>query len=212
MIRAAFVKTFPGFALRTDFTVPTSGTTVLWGESGSGKTTILNCIAGLVRPCRGEISIHDRLVFSSNRRIDEEPRSRGVGFVFQHYGLFPHLSALGNVALALGRGGRERALSWLERFGIAHLAKRRPASLSGGERQRLAFARALAVEPRVLLLDEPFSALDRATRATMHEEFKRLREELALCVVLVSHDRTEAESLGDRILEVRDGLALEGTG
>ena len=255
MIRARFGKRLPELAIEADFRVPGASTTVLWGESGAGKTTILNCIAGLLGPDSGEISIGGSEVYSSERGIDETPQARGVGYVFQQGALFPHLTALDNVALALegpsprwpalalrappalaaGDGGapsasgsgaapaavpprprlsareaRELAFLWLERLGIAHLARRRPAALSGGERQRLAFARALAVEPRVLLLDEPWSALDRRTRAAMHEEFLALRREFTMSVILVSHDRTEAECLGDRILEVVDGRAVEG--
>lgn len=230
MIRAAFVKRLPELLVRADFAVPERCTTVLWGESGSGKTTILNCLAGLARPDEGEIDILGRKVFSSPQGLDLATRMRGVGFVFQHYALFPHLSALDNVGLALSapalrrtaegpdvagahppsRGElKERAQAWLERFGIAHLAKRKPASLSGGERQRLALARALAAEPRVLLLDEPFSALDRDTKAAMHGEFRALRRELTMSVILVSHDRAEAEELGDHILPVVDGRAVD---
>jgi molybdate transport system ATP-binding protein len=228
VIRAAFVKRLPELLVRADFVVPERSTTVLWGESGSGKTTILNCIAGLAQPDEGEIDILGRKVFSAARGLDVATRMRGVGFVFQHYALFPHLTALENVGLALAASAsrkasegfarvsaepagrmvtRERALAWLGRFGIDHLARRKPSSLSGGERQRLALARALAAEPRVLLLDEPFSALDRSTKAAMHEEFRSLRRELTMSVVLVSHDRAEAEELGDSILPVEDGRA-----
>lgn len=250
MIRARFEKRLPELAIEADFRVRESSTTVLWGESGAGKTTILNCIAGLLEPDSGEISIGGHEVYASERGIDETPQARGVGYVFQQGALFPHLTALDNVALALRgpsprwlapafgalpalaamaggagsgmapaadpprprlstREARDKALLWLERLGIAHLARRRPAALSGGERQRLAFARALAVEPRILLLDEPWSALDRRTRAAMHEEFLALRREFTMSVILVSHDRTEAEYLGDRILEVVDGRAVE---
>jgi len=253
VIRARFEKRLPELTIEADFRVYGSSTTVLWGESGAGKTTILNCIAGLLRPDSGEIVIAGREVYSSGRGIDETPQARGVGYVFQQGALFPHLTALDNVALALrgpsarwpslrfgalpglagmarGAGSnmppvtarprpcmpakeaRELAMLWLERLGIAHLARRRPSALSGGEKQRLAFARALAVEPRILLLDEPFSALDRRTRAAMQEEFLALRREFTMSVILVSHDRAEAERLGDRILEVVDGRAVEGPG
>lgn len=209
MMTADFSKRFPGFALRARFQVLEHRTTVLWGESGAGKTTILNCIAGLDRPDEGVIAVQGKTVFSSELGIDEKPRARGVGMVFQHYALFPHLSALDNVALGLAgkRAAREIALSWLERFGIDQFASRKPGNLSGGERQRLALARALAVEPRVLLLDEPFSALDRKTRAGVHREFIELRKELPMSVILVSHDRAEAELLGDEIVDVIEGVA-----
>ena len=180
-------------------------TAVLLGESGSGKTTTLECIAGLVRPDRGEIRLEGRLVFSSELGVDLPPRERRVGYVFQDYALFPHLDAEANVALAMPRNRRRLAIEYLERFGIAHAARRRPGLLSGGERQRLALARALAIEPRLLLLDEPFSALDRSTREETYREFRELRSAMGMSVILVTHSRAEAELLGDRILELREG-------
>jgi molybdate transport system ATP-binding protein len=216
VIEAKFEKRLGERAVRADFTVPEATTTVLWGESGAGKTTILNCIAGLARPEAGSIAIQGRKVFDRGEGLDIPTRERGVGFVFQHYALFPHLTALENVALALGEkgdargraGAREaKAKSYLERFGILRLAGRKPSTLSGGERQRLALARALAVEPRILLLDEPFSALDRKTKEATHREFLSLKAELTLSVILVSHDKAEAEALGDGLIELVDGLA-----
>lgn len=208
MIRARISKALPLFELDVDLEVD-GATAILWGESGSGKTTILECISGLVRPDSGEIRLEDRIVFSSSGGIDLPPRERGVGYVFQDYALFPHLSAEANVALALPRGERGRAVECLERFGIAHLARRKPGLLSGGERQRLAMARALAAEPRLLLMDEPFSALDHATREEMYAEFLRLRERIGMSVILVTHNRTEAELLGHRILELSEGKIVE---
>jgi molybdate transport system ATP-binding protein len=209
MILVNFEKELPEFTVRAGFMVEEKSTVVLWGESGSGKTTILSCIAGLASPERGEISIAGESVFSSSRLIDLPPQARGIGFVFQHYALFPHLSALENVAFALPKARKPEASDYLERFGIGRLADRKPATLSGGERQRLALARALATEPRVLLLDEPFSALDRRTKEEMYREFQKLREELTMSVILVSHDRREAELLGECLIEVVDGAALE---
>ena len=208
MITVDFEKDFPGIHIRACFTVPDHGTTVLWGESGAGKSTILKCITGIARPDSGYIKIGSRTAFDSEDGIDEPPRRRGVGLVFQHYALFPHLSALDNVALALPGSDRKLALSWLERLGIGHVADRRPSTLSGGERQRLALSRSLAVRPAALLLDEPFSALDRRTKTDVYKEFQILRAELEMSVILVSHDRAEAELLGDRILEVVDGRAV----
>jgi len=184
-------------------------TAILWGESGAGKTTVLNCIAGLTDPDRGEVLVEDKTVFSSARGISLPPRDRQVGFVFQNYALFPHLTAEENVALAMPRQERHRAVEYLERFHIARSRKARPQHLSGGERQRLALARALATKPRLLLLDEPFSALDRRTREETHREFLALRNELSMSVILVTHDRHEAELLGHRIYELRDGQVLE---
>lgn len=205
MMALDFSKTFPGIRIRASFSVPDRRTAVLWGESGAGKTTILNCISGITRPDAGRIEIGGRKVFDSGAGLCESPQMRGVGMVFQHYALFPHLSAFENVALALPRSAKHGAMSWLQRFGIAHTADRRPSTLSGGERQRLALARALAVEPRVLLLDEPFSALDRRTKSEVYKEFLSLRSELTMSVLLVTHDRAEAELLGDNILEMVDG-------
>jgi molybdate transport system ATP-binding protein len=208
MIVASFEKRLPSFTIKADFAVD-KATAILWGESGAGKTTILECIAGLSSPDGGEIRLEDRIVFSSSGKINLPPRERRVGYVFQDYALFPHLSAEENVALALPRERKRRAGEYLERFGLSPLAKRRPGRLSGGERQRLALARALAIEPRLLLLDEPFSALDRATREETYREFLALRDELGMSVLLVTHSRAEAELLGHRVLELRDGLVSE---
>jgi molybdate transport system ATP-binding protein len=195
--------------VRAALLVEQGTTAVLWGESGSGKTTILECIAGLAHPERGEITLEGKTVFSSSRGICLPPRLRKVGFVFQSYALFPHLTAEENVAFALPRGRREEAGELLRRFRIWHLRDRKPPLLSGGERQRLALARALASEPRLLLMDEPFSALDARTREETRREFLALRGELAASVIMVTHDRGEAEMLGTRRYEVRDGAVLD---
>jgi molybdate transport system ATP-binding protein len=208
LIRASFSKRLPRVDLEIEFEIE-GLTAILWGESGSGKTTILECLSGLSRPDRGEIRLDDKLVFSSEAGIDLPPQDRRVGYVFQDYALFPHLSAEENVALALPAHERRRARECLERFGLGHLAKRRPALLSGGERQRLAMARALAIEPRLLLLDEPFSALDKATREETYREFLSMRDRLGMSVLLVTHSRTEAGLLGHRVLELRDGSLAE---
>jgi molybdate transport system ATP-binding protein len=204
-----FEKELPLFTLRAAIMLEQSMTAILWGESGAGKTTILDCIAGLTRPERGEITLEGRTVFSSSRAICLPPQERQVGFVFQSYALFPHLSAEENVAFALPPGRKKEAGELLERFHIGHLRAQKPPLLSGGERQRLALARALATQPRLLLLDEPFSALDRRTREETHREFLALRERLAMSVILVTHDRGEAGLLGHRLYEVRDGAVLE---
>ncbi len=204
MIEADFEKALPLFTLRARFVVD-SVTAILWGESGSGKTTVLDCIAGLASPDRGRIALDGATVFSSDEGVDLPPRERRVGYVFQDYALFPHLSAEENVALALPPGDRGLAREYLSRFGIDSLRKRRPPVMSGGERQRLALARALATRPRALLLDEPFSALDRATKETTYREFLALRDELGMSVVLVTHSRREAETLGHGVVELRDG-------
>ncbi len=208
MVLINFEKRLPLFTLKAALMLERRMTAILWGESGAGKTTLLECVAGLTDPERGEIVVEGRTLFSSARRVRLPPQQREVGLVFQSYALFPHLTAEENVAFALPRGERGRAAGYLERFGIGHLGRRRPSLLSGGERQRLALARALALKPKLLLLDEPFSALDRRTREETQGEFLSLRDELDMSVILVTHDRAEAELLGHRTYELRDGEIL----
>jgi molybdate transport system ATP-binding protein len=180
-------------------------TLALVGPSGAGKTTVLRAIAGLVRPRRGRVVLGGETLFDAALGIDRPPEERRVGLVFQEYALFPHLSVERNV----GFGGRARAAELLDRFGIAHLATARPHELSGGERQRVARARALARDPAVLLLDEPMSALDAHTRATVRAELQELLRELALPTILVTHDFEDASALADRVGVVADGRLLQ---
>jgi len=206
MLLVNIERRLPGLELRAAFMVGEGQTLVLWGDSGSGKTSILDCLSGLERPDRGEIGLGGETWFSSRRGIDLPARSRHVGYVFQDYALFPHLSALGNLAFALGAAGsRQEPAALLERFDLAHCARRRPAEMSGGERQRLAFARALATEPRLLLLDEPWSALDRSTKGDMHRQFLEWRALAPVTTILVTHDRAEAELFGHDFHEIREG-------
>ncbi|MGV3626103.1 MAG: ABC transporter ATP-binding protein [Betaproteobacteria bacterium] len=185
----------------------------LVGPSGSGKTTILRAIAGLLRVRHGAIHCNGDCWFDDERRIFTETRQRRVGYVFQNYALFPHLSALHNVMeamLELPVAEREsRARDVLARVRLAGLEHRVPAALSGGQQQRVAVARALAREPRVLLLDEPFSAVDRATRQRLYRELAELRRELAMPVILVTHDLDEAMMLADRMCVLHQGRTLQ---
>ncbi|MGZ8198534.1 MAG: ABC transporter ATP-binding protein [Burkholderiales bacterium] len=186
----------------------------LMGPSGSGKSTILRAIAGLVRAARGRIACNGELWFDAGRGIDLPPRHRRIGFVFQHYGLFPHLTALGNVMESLVelpyRERTKRAGDLIARVHLEGLEHRLPAELSGGQQQRVAVARALAREPKVLLLDEPFAAVDRATRARLYAELAELRRELSIPVVLVTHDLDEALMLADRLAVLYHGETLQG--
>ncbi|MCE1196250.1 ATP-binding cassette domain-containing protein, partial [bacterium] len=191
MIRARFEKRLPLFSLRADFCA-TDATTILWGDSGAGKTTILDCIAGLCSPDSGDIILDGGYLFSSSRGVDLPPRERRIGYVFQDYALFP-------------QGEKRRAAEFLERFGLARLKSSRPGELSGGERQRLALARALATKPRLLLLDEPFNALDRVTKEATRREYLALRDELGVCSILVTPSKAEADLLGQRVIEIREG-------
>jgi molybdenum ABC transporter ATP-binding protein len=192
--------------LRLDLALEVGRETVaLVGPSGAGKTTVLRAIAGLVRPDRGRITLGPAVWLDTERRIDRPPEERSVGYVFQDYALFPHLSVRKNVAF----GGVERVDELLERFAIERLAGSRPAEISGGERQRVALARALARGPAVLLLDEPLSALDAHTRNAVRAELQELLREVRLPTLLVTHDFEDAAALADRIGVVLDGKLLQ---
>jgi molybdate transport system ATP-binding protein len=175
-------------------------TVALVGPSGAGKTSLLRAVAGLVRPARGTVSCADDVWFDSARRIDRRPEERSVGFVFQEYALFPHLSVKQNITF--GGGPADGLLRGLR---IEHLAGAKPSELSGGERQRVALARALARGPRVLLLDEPMAALDPHTRGKVRAELHDLLRELALPTILVTHDFEDAAALADRVGVLVDG-------
>ena len=185
----------------------------LVGPSGGGKSTILRAIAGLVRVREGRVAVGGEAWFDSSRGIALAPRRRSVGFVFQSYGLFPHMSARGNVEAALGHVApalrRGRALELLERVNLKGLEDRRPSELSGGQQQRVAVARALARDPKVLLLDEPFSAVDHSTRQILYRELAQLRRDLAVPMVLVTHDLEEAALLADRMSILHRGRTLQ---
>jgi ABC-type sulfate/molybdate transport systems ATPase subunit len=176
-------------------------TVALVGPSGAGKTTVLRAIAGLRTPDRGRIALGGDVWFDAARRIDRPPEARAVGLVFQEYALFPHMTVRANVAF----GGAAAVDGLLDRLGIAHLAGERPGRLSGGERQRVALARALAREPGVLLLDEPLSALDAHTRASVRAHLQELLGRLRLPTLVVTHDFRDATALADRIGVILDG-------
>jgi molybdate transport system ATP-binding protein len=201
------------FALDVALEVPAGCCLALAGPSGAGKTSVLRVVAGLLRPERGRVACGEEVWLDTQRGVDVAPEHRRCGYVFQEYALFPHLNALDNVAYGLAglrRGERRsRALEFLERFGVGHLADARPASCSGGERQRIALARALARRPRALLLDEPLSALDARTRARAVRELGALLREARLPALLVTHDFMEAALLGQRVGVMDAGAILQ---
>jgi molybdate transport system ATP-binding protein len=176
-------------------------TFALVGPSGAGKTTVLRAVAGLHRPELGRVVLDGEVLFDAAAGIALPPEERRVGFVFQDYALFPHMTVAQNVAY----GSRNGFGDLLERFRIAHLARAKPGQLSGGERQRVGLARALARDPGVLLLDEPLSALDPHTRAALRLELKELLDALDLPVLLVTHDFHDAAVLADRVAALADG-------
>jgi molybdate transport system ATP-binding protein len=200
------------FRLRVDLEVP-PGVTILFGPSGSGKSTALAAIAGLLRPDAGRIALGDDVWFDADLRIHAPPQARRVAYVFQSLALFPHMSALANVAYGIDRATprperQARARALLDKLGVGHLAGRRPRTFSGGEAQRVALARALATSPRVMLLDEPFSALDRDLRIQLAAEVRALVDELAVPLVHVTHNHGEARALGDRIIRLDAGRVV----
>ena len=191
----------------------------LVGPSGSGKTTALRTIAGLNNAETGSIECNGELWFEANEingvTTSLSPAKRSCGFLFQQYALFPHLSALENVCIPLYNsvaGLTERkaqAGQWLNRMGIGELANRLPHQLSGGQQQRVALARALARSPKILLLDEPFSAVDAPTRQGLYQTLAELRKDLNIPILLVTHDLREADLLSDRITVIDRGVGLQ---
>ena len=187
------------FELRLSLAV--DSTVALVGPSGAGKSTVLNAIAGLVKPAGGAIRCNDETWFDANRAVFAPPERRRVGLVFQDYALFPHLTVRKNVEYAR----RHPADEYLDRFQIRHLEDARPGDLSGGERQRVALARALARDPEIILLDEPLAALDAHTKADVRAELQQLLAGLEIPTLLVTHDFEDAAALADRV-----GVLVEG--
>jgi molybdate transport system ATP-binding protein len=187
---------------------------VIAGPSGSGKSMTLKAIAGLVRPDAGHIALGDTMLFDSANGIDLPPQARHVGYLFQDYALFPHLTVRQNIGFGLKRGWFNRGAGenseavdyWLEAFHLQHLAHQRPHDLSGGQRQRVALARALAPRPSALLLDEPFAALDPDLRDQLRAELDRIQRQLGIPMVLISHDREDAAMFGEHLVRLREGV------
>jgi molybdate transport system ATP-binding protein len=210
-LEARFLRRFPGGPeISADLVLPDSPpVTVLFGPSGSGKTTVLRALAGLDRPDEGRIVRGDETWVDTGRGVFVPPRGRRVGLLFQDYALFPHLSARDNVAFGLHGSPRaerdRRTAEALDLLKLGGLGARRPAELSGGQRQRVALARAIAPAPRLLLLDEPLSALDAPTREELRGELRALLLRLGVPAIVVTHDRIEALALGDRMAVMIDG-------
>ncbi|RXS68392.1 ATP-binding cassette domain-containing protein [Streptomyces sp. TM32] len=188
---------------------------VVMGLSGSGKSTLVRCLTRLIEPTSGELEMDGEDVRAMDRTTLRELRRRRAAMVFQHFGLLPHRSVVDNVAYGLEIQGvgkterREKAGEIVDKVGLNGLEKRRPGQLSGGQQQRVGLARALAVDPEVLLFDEPFSALDPLIRRDMQEEVVRLHREEGRTMVFITHDLAEALRVGDRIALMRDGQIVQ---
>ncbi|WP_334182859.1 molybdenum ABC transporter ATP-binding protein [Novosphingobium sp.] len=194
--------------LRLDYAFQTGkgGLTALFGPSGAGKTSLLDAIAGLARPSEGHIMVEDRVLFDKARRIDLKPEQRRCGYVFQDLRLFPHRSVHDNLLYGWRLAPPEQCWMDLDTalgfLGIGHLLDRRPATLSGGEAQRVAIGRALLSGPRFLLMDEPLASVDAERREEILTVIERIRDELALPILYVSHDRAEVDRLASRVIAI----------
>ena len=204
------------FALEVDFAAE-SERLVLFGPSGSGKTLTLQILAGVVTPDAGRIIVGDRVLFDKEKNVNVPARHRAIGYVPQDYALFPHLSVSDNVGFGLpsrwpwgpGPEDRCRVAKFLEIFEITNLQHSLPRDLSGGQRQRVALARALIRRPSLLLLDEPFSALDAPLRAKMRQELLRLRQRFTIPVILITHDPEDVAALAETVVVYENGKVIE---
>jgi molybdate transport system ATP-binding protein len=212
-----------GVALEVDVCVPRRnlelrfvaqpGITILFGPSGAGKSTTLNAIAGLERPDRGLVKLGDEIWFDGATGVCRPVHLRGLAFVFQSLALFPHMTAVDNVEYGIDRAmppneRRARALQMLSRMKVAHVADRKPSTFSGGEAQRVALARAFARQPRVVLLDEPFSALDRDLRVALAADVRAWVEEMQVPLIHVTHQRNEARAMGNHVVMLEHGRVV----
>lgn len=200
------------FSLDINFNA-NDGITVLAGESGAGKTTTLRLIAGILTPGEGLIKLDSETFFDSENNINLPIQKRRIGFVFQDYALFPHLTAEKNIAYGVKNADKtkrhEKALEMLSLFRIEHLKNRIPAEMSGGEQQRTALARALASEPKIVLLDEPLSAVDVETRAKLLDEIESAQTAAKIPFIYVTHNEAEASRLGTQRITLQNGKIID---
>ena len=211
-LEVRLVKRLPGFTLDVDWSAG-GGVAALFGPSGAGKTLTLACMAGLLRPDAGRIVVDGRVLFDAAAGVDVPPQARRVGYVFQGYALFPHRTAAENIGFGLRdrpRAERERRVAEIvARLGLGGFERRYPSELSGGQRQRVALGRALAIDPALLLLDEPLSALDAPLRAALRNDLRAVLSEWGTAAVVVTHDFSEAYRLGDRIVVYDGGRVVQ---
>jgi molybdate transport system ATP-binding protein len=215
MLSVEIKKQLGAFTLDAAFE-SAGGVTALFGPSGAGKTTLIAAVAGLIKPQRGRIVLNGDVLFDADKRIDVKPWKRRIGTVFQEARLFPHLSVRHNLNYGRWVSGIEadpRAFTHvLELLDIGHLLDRRPGKLSGGERQRVAFGRALLMQPRLLLLDEPLASLDAVRKREILPYLERLRDDARVPMIYVSHDADEVKRIATRVVRLDAGRVAEQTG
>jgi molybdate transport system ATP-binding protein len=214
MIEVAIEKRLGDFHIDASFSAPAAGIIALFGRSGAGKTSVINGIAGLMKPDRGRIVIDSETLFSSEQRIDLPPQRRRVGYVFQEGRLFPHFSVRANLSYGMPRHAPSQAIGFdavVSLLGIESLLDRRPGDLSGGEKQRIAIGRALLSQPRLLLMDEPLASLDQQRRDEIMPFIEKLHDELKIPIVYVSHDMEENVRLADTLV-LMDGGRVAAVG
>ena len=216
MLEARLYKKLWHFDLEIQLKVNNNQILILLGPSGCGKTTTLNLLAGLFKADRGVIKLNNRVLYSSEDRINVHTQERNVAYLFQNNALFPHMTVMKNVTYGLRtRRNKNKAkldpVELLNAFGVGHLADRYPSQISGGEKQRVALARALVVQPELLLLDEPFSALDKDTKVSLRYELKQLHEKWQIPFILVTHDEEDAKFLGDITIVMKNGKPVDSS-
>ncbi len=213
------IKKLNYFTLDVEFTMENE-LLVIEGSSGAGKTTILNCLAGIITPDDGKITIDDKVLFSHTDKVNVTAEKRNIGYLFQNYALFPNMTVRENVLYGLKNKKEYRrkatrkpmleyADNMMEMLGVAHLAKKNPTAISGGEKQRVALARAMVTRPSLLLLDEPFSALDENTKGKIYEEFLDFKESLRIPTILITHNHRETELFADKNITLKEGRIIK---
>lgn len=212
MLNIQLKKIWPEFSLDVAFAVDHEILAIV-GPSGCGKTMTLKCIAGLCQPDEGQVVLNNKMLFDSKNKVNLSPRQREVGFVFQNYALFPHMTVFDNIAFGIHQLKKEeigeRVNNLLQKMHLGKFGQRYPGNLSGGQQQRVAIARALAAEPKVLLLDEPFSALDSLIKENLQDELLELQNFFAGHVILVTHNLAEAYKLSSKIAVYEAGRVLQ---
>jgi len=211
-VSAKFLKKFNDFKLDVEFSMGNE-TLVFFGPSGAGKSLTLKLLSGLICPDQGILKINDQEVFNSESKINVRPQDRSIGYVFQNHSLFPHMTVEQNILF--GAKGAQKSVAYFEMkemlhtFHLESLEKKYPREISGGQEQRVALAMTLIRKPKLLLLDEPFSALDNHLRTTMRESLKEVKEKFNIPIIFVTHDEGEANFLGNRILVFKNGKIIE---